>query len=131
VAAALIGAALHFVGSNGSSGSGNSDEPAQTENQSVGVSYGDSAAKVRAKVGTPTRNQGVCWINDAKAHTVDGAYLGEFADAVRYCFGEGPAGGKAITAIEVHLIPHTLLNKKWYPGGWNHATVVSPAPPPS
>ncbi len=128
-AVAVGGGAFHFVGSHGSSGSRTPSAPA--ENQSVGVSYGDSSPRVLARVGAPTKRKSGCWIYDAKAHTVNGAYLGEFADGVRYCFGEGPAGGTAVTAIEVHLIPHTLLNGKWYPGGWNHATVLSAAPPPS
>jgi hypothetical protein len=100
--------------------------------QSAGVSYGDSTAMVHTKVGSPTTVQRACWVYEAKAHTVNGTYLGEFADAVMYCFGAGPAGGRAVTAIEVHVTPHTKLDGKWYPGGWNHAVyVLSAAPPPS
>ncbi len=99
--------------------------------QSVGIAYGDSSEQVMAKVGSPTQKQGACWIYNAKAHTVHGAYLGEFADGVRYCFGDGPAGDKAVTAIQVHVIPHTKLDGKWYPGGWNHAVTVLATPPAS
>lgn len=133
-AVAVIGAAFEFLDSDGSSGVRTSDAaPAQGEsmNQSVGVSYGDSSAQVLEQVGSPTKKQGTCWIYSASANTAHGAYLGKFADGVRYCFGDGPAGGKAVTAIEVHITPHTKLDGKWYPGGWNHAVVVMPPPPPS
>lgn len=130
---AVIGAGFHFLSSNSSSTASESAASAaqgQPENQSVGVSYGDSSAQVLAKVGSPMKKQAACWIYSTKAHTVHGAYLGKFADGLRYCFGDGPAGGKAVSAIEVHIIPHTQLNGKWYPGGWNHAVVVLVAPPP-
>jgi hypothetical protein len=127
VAAAVVGAAFHFAVSDRSSGSPKPD--ARRWNQSVGVSYGDSAAPVQTKVGSPTSKQGACWIYDAKDHTVHGAFLGDLADRLRYCFGEGPAGGRAVTAIEVYVIRHyDPMRKKWYPGGWNHAVVVMAAP---
>jgi hypothetical protein len=131
VVVAVIGAGFHLLGSDSSStASDTAAAQSHPENQSVGVSYGDSPAQVLAKVGSPTKKQAACWIYSAKAHTVRGAYLGKFTDALRYCFGDGPAGGKAVSAIEVHIVPHTQLDGKWYPGGWNHAVVVLAAPPP-
>ena len=128
----MIGAAFHFLGSDDASrartaGASPSQRP---ENQSVGVAYGDPSSKVLSTVGSPTKKQGACWIYKAKSHSVSGSYIGKFSDSLRYCFGEGPAGGEAVTAIEVHIVPHTMLDGKWYPGGWNQATTYTPAPPP-
>lgn len=118
---AVIGAAFHFLDSDGASGPRGSDAASAQRralDQSVGVSYGDSSRQVLARVGSPTGKQGTCWIYRATANTVHGAYLGKFEDGVRYCFGDGPAGGRAVTAIEVHVVPHTKLDGTWYPGGW-------------
>ena len=133
VAGAVMGAALRFIASNSSPGT-TSRAPgsqSQTIDQSVGVAYGDSAGQVLAKVGSPTMKQRTCWIYNANAHVVRGAYLGQFADGVRYCFGDGPAGGKAVSVIDVHVTPHTKLDGKWYPGGWNHAVTIMASPPAS
>ena len=126
VAAAI--AAPHFFGSDSSTGSRDSAESTPPRQdfgaRNGGVAYGDAPKQVLAKVGSPTKKRGACWIYSANRS--NGHYIiGKFVDRLRYCFGDGPAGGKAVTAIDVHIIPHTLPTKKWYPGGWNHAMARS------
>jgi hypothetical protein len=94
--------------------------------QNGGVAYGDSAAQVMTKVGSPATKHGSCWSYSARAHTVNGEYLGPFVDGLRYCFGDGPAGGSVVTAIYEHIVAHTLPSGKWYPGGWNYAMTLMP-----
>jgi hypothetical protein len=125
---AVAVAVLHFLGPDSSSGSRNSGDAASAGQdfgaQNGGVAYGDDPKHVLAKVGPPTKKQGACWIYSPSGSNSQ-YVIGKFVDGVRYCFGDGPAGGKAVTAIDVHIIPHTLPTKKWYPGGWNHAMAGS------
>ena len=93
----------------------------QVGEQNGGIAYGDTRNLVRAKLGAPSDKQRGCWTYHAATHSFHGEYLGQFVDGLRYCFGDGPAGGTVVTAIYEHIVPHRLPTNKWYPGGWNHA----------
>ena len=82
------------------------------------VSFGATEKQVVRTLGAPTVKHGGCWDYSTKNGTLNGEYLGG-VDAMRYCFGPGPAGGQVVTTVFEHIVPHRLQNKKWYPGGWN------------
>jgi hypothetical protein len=99
--------------------------------QSGRIAYGATPKQVLTALGPPTTKHAGCWTYPAENHTINGEYLGDVVDALRYCFGDGPAGGQVVTTIHEHLIPHRLPNKKWYPGGWGGVmTLMQHASPP-
>ena len=129
----VIAAVQHSFGTSKAGSPGRSASPNETfKEQSGGISYGATPKRVLATLGTPTTKQPSCWSYKANAHTVGRDYLGKFVDGLRYCFGDGPAGGKAVVGIYVHVIAHPTPADKNYPGGWEHAVAVigsgTPAP---
>lgn len=98
--------------------------------QNGGIAYGDTATQVVAKLGSPSRKEAACWIYNAEAHTVNGQYLAKVIDKVKYCFGQGPVGGKVVSTIYEHLIPSaiaTLPEGERPNGGWIHPfNIASP-----
>lgn len=131
--AVVVGAFQHFSVSRGSGNSGGSATHRRLEvgAQSGRIAYGATPRQVLTTLGAPTKKQGACWSYSAKAHTINGEYLGDVVDGLRYCFSDGPTGGKVVANIYEHIIAHRLPTKKWYPGGWNPAmTLMGPHPPP-
>ena len=126
VALAVVGGVIYHGRGSGhaSSAAGVKQRRLDVGKQNGGIAYGDDAKQVMAKVGSPKTKQGACWSYQTKSNIVNGEYLGQFVDGLRYCFGDGPVGGKVVTAIYEHIVAHTLPSGKWYPGGWNHAMVL-------
>jgi hypothetical protein len=130
--AAVLGGALHhFFNSTSSARSTNTTSQRQDEagEQNGGIAYGDTRGTVSAKLGTPNQKKPPCWIYNAHHHTVNGMYLGETVDAIRYCFADGPAGGTVVSTIYEHLIPSAvaqLPKDKRPPGGWMHPLIFMP-----
>jgi hypothetical protein len=70
-----------------------------------------------------------CWTyqveNGAK---LIGDGFGQWVDAVKYCFGDGPAGGKDVILIESHMVAHKV-GKRLFPASWDHGGFTSAIPP--
>lgn len=127
-AAALVvaGGGGYRLFDSGSSGTSTTPEPTQAAGeQSAGIAFGAKPKQVLRTLGPPTQRQSTCWVYLARAHRVDGAYLGKLVDGLKYCFGAGPLGDQVVATIYEHVIPHTLPNKKWFPGGWEPAIATS------
>ncbi len=121
VVLAAVGTALHY--SIGSDDSVRATVSTSTRTLDLGaqngrIAYGANPKDVLTTLGSPTSRHAGCWLYKAKAHTINGEYLGDVVDGLRYCFGTGPVGGKVVTAISEHVVAHRLPNKQWYPGGW-------------
>jgi hypothetical protein len=132
VVAVVVGGVLHHVfDSTSPSGARHLTPQRQSQDgeQNGGVAYGDTHETVATKLGPPTQKGAACWIYNARRHIVNGMYLGETVDALRYCFADGPAGGTVVSTIYEHLIPSAvarLPKNKRPPGGWMHALVFMP-----
>jgi hypothetical protein len=126
VALAVVGGVIYHArdSNHATSSAGAQQRQLDVGEQNGGIAYGDGAKQVMAKIGSPTTKQRACWSYQAKSHTVNGEYLGQFVDGLRYCFGDGPVGGKVVTAIYEHIVAHALPSGTWYRGGWNHAMIL-------
>jgi hypothetical protein len=129
--AAVLGGALHHVLHSSSSAAATTTTQRQEDGgeQNAGIAYGDTQDMVSAKLGAPTQKKAACWIYDAHNHTVNDMNLGGSIDAVKYCFADGPVGGKAVAAIYERFTPSALARMpkdKRPPGGWVPAITFMP-----
>jgi hypothetical protein len=128
---AVGGALFHFDRSTGSMPPRTASPPHALEigEQNGGVAYGDTAKQVVAKLGPPTRQRAACWVYSAGGHTIHGEYLGKWIDALKFCFADGPVGGRVVATIYEHILPTAPLSETEYPpGGWIHAfNIAAPA----
>jgi len=82
-----------------------------------------------AKLGTPTTKQAPCWVYDTNGHAINRMDLGATIDGIKYCFGDGPVGGKVVANIYEHLTASalaTMPKDKRPPGGWMPALILMP-----
>jgi|tagenome__1003787_1003787.scaffolds.fasta_scaffold19186866_1 hypothetical protein len=135
IGAALVlagGAVHHFTRSHASpvdrSATGQRESIGE---QSGGIAFGASEQQVLKKLGDPKRRQAACWVYSAADHTVNGRYLGRFVDGMKYCFGDGPAGGTVVTNIYEHITAHIGFQKKHIAAQWSPAIVLAPRTAPA
>jgi hypothetical protein len=96
--------------------------------EDLGIPFGASAALVRRRLGQPNTKKSGCWIYKVKngAQTI-GDGFGQWVDEVKYCFGEGAAGGRAVSNIYSHMVAHRI-GKKRYPAGWSGLVTIAIPP---
>jgi hypothetical protein len=132
--AAVGGGGLHHFFDSTSSKSSHTASSVQRDievgEQNGGIAYGDTPKQVSAKLGAPTTEQSACWIYSVPDHTLHHEYLGKVIDGVKYCFADGPVGGKVVSTVYEHLVPSaaaSLPKDKRPAGGWIHAfNIASP-----
>ena len=124
--AVVGGAMIHFFGSaNTTSLKVAASEPQQASGEvSGGIPFGASSEQVVQTLGSPTRKHAGCWVYSVNTHRINGEYLGKFVDGVKFCFSDGPAGGKAVSTIYNHLIAHPTPADKHFAGGWEPALAI-------
>ena len=68
---------------------------------------------------------------------IRGRYSGPYVDAMKFCFSEGPAGGKAVTRILSHTPIHTIVtwdpvthtrSRKTFPAQWGGIVTLLKVP---
>jgi hypothetical protein len=123
---AVVGAMIHFFGSaDNMSSKVAASEPQQASGEvSGGIPFGASSQQVVGTFGPPTRNGAGCSVYSANAHRINGEYLGKFVDGLKFCFSDGPAGGKVVSTIYNHLIAHPTPADKHFAGGWEPAVAI-------
>jgi hypothetical protein len=134
-AAALVvagGVIYHVTDSGGSTAATGSSSGRRLEigTQSAGIAFGASRQDVLRKLGPPSTKQAACLVYRATNHAVHGEYLGELVDGLKYCFADGPAGGKAVAGIYEHVLAHTFHHKH-IPAGWSPAITLMPHQDPA
>ena len=129
-ALAILGGALFYFTRSGSpTGSYNSYKVGNGE-FSGRIPFGATPKQVLQTLGSPTSKQPGCWVYRANADRVNGEYLPQWVDALKFCFSAGPAGGKAVTNIYNHLVAHPTPLNKHFAGGWFQAFNVEHGTPP-
>jgi hypothetical protein len=96
----------------------------------LGIPYGATPKQVLRQLGSPTTKQADCWLyrGPEKLH---GPYLSPYVDAMKFCFAEGPAGGKAVSDIYNHTVAHTIKwhdEKRRYPAQWSRPIALAKVP---
>jgi hypothetical protein len=130
VALAIFGVALFYFTRSGSpTGMYNSSRVGIGE-FSGRVPFGATPKQVQRTLGSPTSKQPGCWVYRANADRVNGAYLPQWVDALKFCFSAGPAGSKGVTNIYNHLVAHPIPLNKHFAGGWFPAINVEHGKPP-
>lgn len=105
----------------------------------LGIAYGTAPKQVLRELGSPSRKQGNCWVYRGRVGSIRGRYSGSFfVDAKRFCFSEGPAGGRAVTQVFDHYAKHTIVkrdpvthkitSKKTYPAEWGFPLRIEEVP---
>ena len=131
-AAAVFMGVVHHVSDSTGSARPTTTTPAGQESggeQNAGIAYGDSESTVLAKLGRPTTKQAACWVYDTHGRAVNGMDLGASIDGIKFCFGDGPVGGKVVANIYEHFTARavaTLPRDKRPAGGWIHALIFMP-----
>jgi hypothetical protein len=84
------------------------------------------------QLGAPTAKSGHCWLYQGEVGRIRGRLSGSYVDAMKFCFGEGPAGGRAVTKILSHDVAHTIVardgTKKHFPAQWGGAITIMRVP---
>lgn len=95
------------------------------------VAYGTTPKELTSRLGPPTAKETNCWIYRGKAIAAQLSADGTgAADAVKYCFSEGPTGGQVVTGTWTHYLAHTIKSGRFkghYPAGWGNV-VIQPGP---
>lgn len=97
----------------------------------MGIAYGFTLAQVLHRIGAPTRRQAACWIYSGKK--MRGPRVEEYVDAMKFCFGVGSGGSKAVTSILAHMFAYTIVfqhRKLKIPAGWGPPLDFEPPPGP-
>jgi hypothetical protein len=103
----------------------------------LGVPYGTARKQVLRQLGPPTKQQASCWIYRGRVGRIRGRYSDSDVDAMKFCFSEGPAGGKAVTQIFSHYAAHTIVRtdpvthavtKTSYAAQWGLPLAIEPVP---
>lgn len=93
----------------------------------LGIAYGTTPAQVLRQLGTPAATEASCWLYRGRVGRIRGRLSGLYVDAMKFCFGEGSGGGKAVTQIASHMVAHTIVSrnpvthrivKKSFPARW-------------
>lgn len=95
------------------------------------IPYGTTAAQVLRQLGRPASTRNGCWLYRGRIGSIRGRFSGPYVDAVRFCFGEGPLGGKVVTQVLSHTPRHTIVrpdgSRRTYPAGWGPSiTLIRP-----
>lgn len=96
-----------------------------------GIAYGTTPKQLLRDLGSPKKKEGDCWLYRGNVHgeigTIRGHYSGPYVDAMKFCFADGPVGGKVVMTIVSHYAPHFILrrnsvthalSKTFYSGLW-------------
>ncbi len=85
----------------------------------LGIAYGTTPQELLGEIGPPTRKQARCWLYRGRVGRIRGRYSGPYVDAMKFCFGAGPVGGKVMTRILSHYAAHTIKGEhfrgQWHP----------------
>ena len=123
VAVAIAGGVINHLTTSSSPAPKNATERLGAP-EDLGIPIRASAAEVVRRLGEPSKKQSGCWIYAVKdgAKTI-GDGFGQWIDKVKYCFAEGPTGGKAVAHMSSHMMAHTV-GKKHFPAGWSYIVIV-------
>lgn len=93
------------------------------------IAYGSTPQQVVRQLGSPTKKEANCWLYRGHIGEIRGRYS-PYNDAIKFCFSEGPAGGKAVMQIFGHYptytvvkkdpLTHIIVSKKTFPAHWGH-----------
>jgi hypothetical protein len=119
IGAVLVGAGLmHYVSGIGSSPTHqppvsasrnpSAERPIPLGQINLGIAYGTTQEQMLRQLGSPTTKRANCWLYRGQIGTIRGRYSGPYVDALKFCFSDGPAGGKAVTQILSHRSAHSV-----------------------
>jgi hypothetical protein len=107
----------------------------------LGIAYGWTPKQVLRQIGAPVKKQANCWLYRGQVRggigNIRGRFSGLYVDAIKFCFGEGPAGGEAMTQIRSHYAAHTIfkkdatghvVSKRFYSAEWNGPVTLMKVP---
>lgn len=93
------------------------------------IAYGSTPQQVLRQLGSPTKREANCWLYRGRIGEIRRRYS-PYNDAMKFCFSEGPAGGRAVMQIFGHYptrtivkkdpLTHTIISKKTFPAHWGH-----------